>query len=524
MARPLLLNGPAAAGKSAVGRLVAARAGVRFVDLTEVVGGAQQGATGPGSSSARGRATESGSGQRLEELLAEGEAVVVALGADTLLSRSHRLQALDSAVVVALRAPFDELRRRQQEHRRPGAASDAAQAEGELQLRAEAHAEAHGIVDTGAATPEEAAARVAELWERDPLAVAAGTRSYAVETGNGIAARRLPALARGASKVVLVSDENVFGLHGDSVERAVRSSGVGVCRVVLPPGEEHKTLASLEHILQQALRAGADRSSVVVGFGGGVVTDVAGFAAACWMRGVRWFAVPTTLLAMVDASVGGKTAVDLLTAKNAVGAFWQPSAVLCDVTYLQTEPARGYRSALAEVVKTALIGDGQLLELVEASAEAAAQGDLTVAEQMVRRSIRVKARVVSQDEREGGLRACLNLGHTLGHALESQGGYTQLSHGEAVSLGLVLALRLGERLGVTPSDLTSRVTRLLARLGLPTEASSAALREAAQLIGHDKKRSGTSLRFVVVEGVGAVRTQRMELAELGAHVRFLAGE
>jgi shikimate kinase/3-dehydroquinate synthase len=211
-----------------------------------------------------------------------------------------------------------------------------------------------------------------------------------------------------------------------------------------------------------------------------------------------------------------------LTAKNAVGAFWQPDAVVCDVAYLRTEPPRGYRSALAEVVKTALIGDPDLLELVETSAEAAAQGDLAVAEEMVRRSIRVKARVVSQDEREGGLRACLNLGHTLGHALESQGGYTQLSHGEAVSLGLVLALRLGERLGVTPAAITSRVTRLLTRLGLPTETTPAALLDAAKLIGHDKKRSGSGLRFVLVENVGAVCTRRMELSELEAQVRVLA--
>ena len=516
MRRPLLLNGPAGAGKSEVARLVAARTGARFVELNE--GGGE----GPGAHPTQSDRSQTAASVRLEALLDDGEPVVVSLGADSLLSRGRRLRALDSAVVVALRAPVGEVLQRRR-GLLPGVELDPGVLESELELRAGAYAEAHATVDTGAGTVEEAADQVAEIWRRNAVAVAAAGRSYAVEIGNGVAPRRIQELLGAASKIVLVSDENVFGLHGGSMERALGGCGTGVCRIVLPPGEEHKSLASLERILVQALGAGADRSSVVVGFGGGVVTDVAGFAAATWMRGVRWVAVPTTLLAMVDASVGGKTAVDLLTAKNAVGAFWQPDAVVCDVAYLRTEPPRGYRSALAEVVKTALIGDPDLLELVETSAEAAAQGDLAVAEDMVRRSIRVKARVVSQDEREGGLRACLNLGHTLGHALESQGGYTQLSHGEAVSLGLVLALRLGERLGVTPAAITSRVTRLLARLGRPTETTPAALLDAAKLIGHDKKRSGSGLRFVLVENVGAVCTRRMELSELEAQVRVLAG-
>ena len=225
---------------------------------------------------------------------------------------------------------------------------------------------------------------------------------------------------------------------------------------------------------------------------------------------------------MVDASVGGKTAVDLLSAKNAVGAFWQPSVVVCDVDFIATEPARGYRSALAEVVKTALIGDPGLLGLLEGSVEAVSGRDRGILAEMVRRCIRVKAQVVSRDEREGGLRACLNLGHTVGHALEAHGGYAALTHGEAVSLGLVAALRIGERLGLTPHSLAGRTIALLEALGLPTQPDARALTEASRLIGHDKKRAGSQLRFVVARDAGRVQIVLLDLEELKQHTQAVA--
>jgi len=217
---------------------------------------------------------------------------------------------------------------------------------------------------------------------------------------------------------------------------------------------------------------------------------------------------------MVDASVGGKTGVDLENAKNAVGAFWQPCGVLCDPTLQATEPARGHVSALAEVVKTALIGDPGLLDLLEAQAERMRARDPELVAEIVRRSVRVKARVVGLDERESGPRAMLNLGHTVGHALEAQGGYDRLTHGEAVSLGLVAALRIGEKLGQTSRALSERVIRLLEALGLPTSLSNEPLAQAAELIGHDKKRAGKKLRFVVARDPGRVELVDVDLAEL----------
>jgi shikimate kinase/3-dehydroquinate synthase len=196
--------------------------------------------------------------------------------------------------------------------------------------------------------------------------------------------------------------------------------------------------------------------------------------------------------------------------------------VLCDVQYLATEPRRGFMSALAEVIKTALIGDPELFELLEANAERISARDLELTSELVRRSIRVKARIVSCDERESGLRAVLNLGHTVGHALEAQAGYTTLSHGEAVSLGLVAALRVGEGLGRTPRELTLRTLELLSRLGLPATLRGQPLAAAVALIGHDKKRAGSSVHFVVARALGRVETQALPLSELRTRVLALA--
>jgi 3-dehydroquinate synthase len=304
----------------------------------------------------------------------------------------------------------------------------------------------------------------------------------------------------------------VAPLHAAAL-RASLGADAKVELIELPAGEMHKTLASAEHIWRRASALGADRGSLIVGLGGGVVTDIAGFAAAGWMRGIRWVAIPTTLLAMVDASVGGKTAVDLGQAKNCVGAFWQPSQVFCDVAFSVTEPERG-NSALSEVVKTALIGDAPLLDYLEQHSERVLARDPDAITEIARRCVRVKARVVSEDVRELGFRAALNLGHTFGHALEAVAGFDRLSHGEAISLGLIAALRVGERLGVTPRALTRRVTELLARLRLPTDLTSEPLVPAAALIGLDKKRRGSGVKFVLARDAGQIEFRSLELSEL----------
>jgi shikimate kinase/3-dehydroquinate synthase len=258
-----------------------------------------------------------------------------------------------------------------------------------------------------------------------------------------------------------------------------------------------------------------------VALGGGVVTDMTGFAAATWLRGVRWVGVASTLLAMVDASVGGKTGVDFGPAKNSVGAFWQPAGVICDTGLIATESDRAYRGALAEVVKTAIIGDPVLFELLESQVPAVLERRPEVLTEMVRRCVALKAWVVASDEREAGIRAWLNLGHTLGHALEAHGNYERLTHGEAVSLGLVAALEIGQRLGQTPPDLVKRTVEVLKNLGLPSDLSHEPLSEAASLLGHDKKRAGSKLNFVVPRAVGEVTLEPIEVSELQTQTKQL---
>jgi shikimate kinase / 3-dehydroquinate synthase len=524
MRRPLLLNGFMACGKSTLGRLVAERAGAEFIDLDDRI--------------------ERRAGQRVSEIFAQkgemafrqleaaalrdvldgGRPSVVALGGGALLARASRLRAMDAAVVVTITASIEETLRRSalQPGQRP--LLDGADARGRieslLELRAPAYAECHASLDTTGRPLGALADALLDLWRRDAVGVAAGEHSYAVEIGSLIAASGAREWAQRATKVLLVSDSNVAPLHAARL-RAALGGDNKVELIELPAGEAHKTLATVESIWRRASTIGADRSSLFVGLGGGVVTDITGFAAAGWMRGVRWVGVPTTLLAMVDASVGGKTAVDLGQAKNCVGAFWQPSAVFCDVAYSVTEPARG-NTALSEVVKTALIGDPALLDYMERRVELTRARDPEVIAELVRRCVRVKARVVGEDAREMGFRAALNLGHTFGHALEAVAGFDRLSHGEAISLGLVAALRLGQRLGVTSSELVAKITDLLARLDLPTDLGNEPLEQAATLIGLDKKRKGNSVKFVLVRAPGEIEFRSIELGELERHSVELA--
>jgi shikimate kinase/3-dehydroquinate synthase len=506
------------AGKTTVGRALGALSRHPFVDLDDLVE-QRAGRSIPeifregGESEFRGLER-----QELETLLNDWprqfeKAPILALGGGALLNRAARLSALGAATVVTLSASAQTLARRAAGAGRPllGGPDPERRVAELLEQRRLAYAEAHACADTDALDVQGAARRIYELWTRDLIAVAAGERSYTVEIGAGILAKRLPELVEGSTRVLLVTDRVVGPLHSQKVLTALEDPPVFL---ELEPGERHKNLAGLERIYHCAFEHHLDRKAAVIALGGGVVTDVAGFFAASWMRGLAWIGLPTTLLAMVDAAVGGKTAVDFRSAKNAIGAFWQPKAVLCDVVLLRTEPARGYVGALAEVVKSALIGDASLLDLLEKNLDGVRQRDPVLVREMVRRCIQVKATIVGLDEREGGVRSHLNLGHTLGHALESEGGYARLSHGEAVSLGLVVALNVGEKLAITKPELRRRVVALLGALGLPTNLAEQPIERAAALVGHDKKRAGSRVGFVLVREAGSPLTHPLELDEL----------
>jgi len=299
----------------------------------------------------------------------------------------------------------------------------------------------------------------------------------------------------------------VAAFYQAPVLAGLTAAGFSVQSAVLPPGETTKTLAQAERLYDAMLRADVDRGSIVVALGGGVVTDLAGFVAATYMRGIAWIALPTSLLGQVDASVGGKTAVDHPECKNLVGAFHAPAAVLADVRTLATLPDEELRTGLAEVVKHAVIRDAALMDLVESHTDALLMSDPVTLEEVVARNIRIKVDVVAADEREAGLRRILNYGHTVGHAIEiallAAGRPT--THGRAVALGMVAEARLAARRGLLDPATVDRLGRLLARLGLPTTLAD--LPDADRLLDllrHDKKAEGGRLRFVLPTAVGAV--------------------
>jgi shikimate kinase/3-dehydroquinate synthase len=284
-----------------------------------------------------------------------------------------------------------------------------------------------------------------------------GARTYAVELADGDPARLTAAIQElSPSSVLVVTDTNVQAARGAWLERALEGLAVPRRTIAITPGEQSKTLATVAHIWDEALAFGVDRDALVIAFGGGVVGDLAGFAASTVLRGIRCVQIATSLLSMVDSSVGGKTGFDHAAGKNLIGAFFQPSRVIVDLEHLTTLPPRERAAGLAEVVKIALVQDVALFELLERTADAVRAGDREALRPVLRAAIEAKIRVVRDDERESGARALLNLGHTLGHALETHGGYTRLLHGEAVAVGTVLELAATERLGFTPAGLADR--------------------------------------------------------------------
>ena len=328
----------------------------------------------------------------------------------------------------------------------------------------------------------------------DALVAAVGTPSGLAILIDGTVAQRAP---RAGSLVAAL---------------AARLPHVG--RYDLPGGEACKSLAEIQRTTEWLAAQGFDRSAAIVGIGGGAAGDHAGFAAAIYLRGVAFALCPTTLLAMVDASVGGKTAVDLSAGKNLVGAFHQPRGVVADLGFLTTLPARERVAGLAEVVKCGLIADAPLLDKLEAHGDALATGAIDdELEEVIAAAVRIKAAVVVDDERESGQRAILNFGHTVGHALEAASGY-ELLHGEAVSLGMVAALSLGVSLGLTPAALRDRARALLARLGLPVDVERRLTPEVLARIAVDKKRRSDAIRFVFVTAAGTTKLRDVVLSDL----------
>jgi len=339
---------------------------------------------------------------------------------------------------------------------------------------------------------------IVELDKRSyPIHIApgalAGIGQAAVETGLG-------------RKGMIITDDQVAPIYGQSCENSFASVGFEMTSCVVPAGEPSKCHAQLLRLYDAALDAGLERSSFIVALGGGVIGDLAGYAAASYLRGIDLVQIPTTLLAMVDSAVGGKTGVNLPKGKNLIGAFHQPSLVCIDTDTLTTLPPREFRAGLAEVVKYGVIADPRLWDTLESHATLATlQQDADAITHLVRRSCEIKADVVGKDEREEGLRAILNFGHTIGHAIEQVTGYTTYLHGEAVALGMLFAARLSERVCGFPSQDTERLACLLQRLELPVQFPSKPWEDVRAAMGRDKKKADGEVRFVLAEQLGVVQ-------------------
>jgi 3-dehydroquinate synthase len=336
-------------------------------------------------------------------------------------------------------------------------------------------------------------------------------RSYNISIGNNILegiGEKLT-LFDLSPRIAIVSNPTVFSLYGDRVSDSVKKAGFELSVITIPDGEEYKDLLWVQHIYDELLRIKLDRSSALIALGGGVIGDITGFAASTYMRGISCIQVPTTLLAQVDSSVGGKTGVNHKLGKNMIGTFWQPRLVWIDVETLKTLPKKELLAGIAEVIKYGVIYDRELFDFLEADKDKILDLDSRAMSHIIKRSCEIKAEIVSKDERESGLRAILNYGHTIGHAVETVSGYKRFLHGEAVAIGMFLEARLSQILGLIDKDQVSRIKVVIDSYGLPSEIPAdmdvQSLLLSMQL---DKKTVAGEMKFIFPEKIGQVRIHK----------------
>jgi len=520
--RSVVLVGLMGAGKTSIGRRVAARLGVPFRDSDSEIELAA-GCSIPELFHRYGEHDFRNGERRVIRRLLANSPLVLATGGGAFMDAETRAAIRSEGVSVWLRCKLATLVRRVATRRNRPLLRDGDPAEilGRLmEQRHPVYAEADIVVDCGDESPDYTTGKVLQAlrgW-RSPrrLAVALDSAAYEVVVGDGLLARAGALLAPviPQKRAVVVTDATVAALHLPALLEGLAQTGITAQQIVVPPGEASKSMASYARVVDGLLDAGVERRTTVIALGGGVVGDLAGFAAATTLRGLPFVQVPTTLLAQVDSSVGGKTGVNTVHGKNLVGAFHQPRLVLADTGTLGTLNGRELRAGYAEVVKAGLIGDVAFFDWCEEHGAALTAGDREVQAEAVLRACAFKAAVVGGDEREerpADGRALLNLGHTFGHALEAEIGYGgALLHGEAVAVGLGLAFRLSARLGLcAPSDAT-RVAEHLTAVGLPSEPGMLNRRfSASRLIANmrrDKKVRDGALHFVLTHGIGQAFT------------------
>ena len=521
--RSIVLVGLMGAGKTSIGRRLAARLGLPFRDA-DVEIEAAAGCTIPEIFERYGEQAFRDGERRVIRRLLAGDPLVLATGGGAFMDEQTRAAVRHDAVSVWMRAPLPVLLRRVAGRTNRPLLNNGDPAEVLRRLMAQRHpvyAEADLVVDCGDDSPEHTTSLVLNAlaeWQparRLTLALSAG--SYDVVVGDGLVARAGALLAPvlPQKRVVIITDRQVAGLHLAALQAGLDATGFAHATVTVPPGETSKNLDTFAEVVDQVLEGGVERRTAVIALGGGVVGDLAGFVAATTLRGLPFVQIPTTLLAQVDSSVGGKTGINTRQGKNLLGAFHQPRMVLADTATLATLPQRELRAGYAEIAKAGLIGDAAFFDWCEANGAAVVGGDRAAQGEAVLRACAFKAMVVGDDEREekpNDGRALLNLGHTFGHALEAELGYGGILHGEAVATGIGLAFRLSAKLGLCGAGEAERVVAHMTAIGLPGEMSHLNRRlSATRLIGHmqrDKKMRDGQLAFVLVRGVGQGFTKR----------------
>jgi len=518
--RSIVLVGLMGAGKTAIGKRLAAHLGLRFSDADleiEQAAGISVNEIFARHGEAHFRAGE----KRVIQRLLEDGPIVLAPGGGAFLDPETRALIQERAISVWLRCPLPVLLARVtgRTHRPLLNAGDPAEILSRLSAeRNPVYAEAHLIVDGSEGPPELTMHAVLEALEAyEPPAkvtVHLSQRSYQVLIGAGLLARAGAHIAQvlPQKRCVIITDENVAPLHLPALTQSLDETGIVRRSIIVPPGEASKSLERWMGLVNELLYQKVDRHTAIIALGGGVVGDLAGFAAAATLRGLPFIQIPTTLLAQVDSSVGGKTGINARHGKNLIGAFHQPLLVLADTETLATLPIRERRAGYAEIVKAGLIADKPLYEWCETNGNDLLEGDGVLQAYAVEQAVKLKAAIVGDDEREekpNNGRALLNLGHTFAHALEAETGLgAGLLHGEAVAIGLVLAARLSALLGFLPDNLPSRIASHLASTGLPHRIPELPAENLLAHMKQDKKMRDGKLTFILLRGIGEAFTNR----------------
>ncbi|HLC15131.1 MAG TPA: 3-dehydroquinate synthase [Thermodesulfovibrionia bacterium] len=506
----IVLTGFMATGKTSTGKALSRRLGYPFIDTDELIV-EREGMSITRIFQEKGEPYFREVERTVIREISQKDRIVIAPGGGAIKDKRNVEMLRNRGVLVGLTAEPEVILKRVQaeEGVRPllNVPDPLSEIKRILQERAPFYMQADLIVETNHQSPEEAAEWIIEQLavSASSLEVELGERSYEILLGRNILhALGMQVRALRPSKVVVVSNTTVWPIYGAAVTESFKRSGVECASVLMPDGESFKDLYWLNYLYGELLKLRLDRKAMLIALGGGVVGDITGFAASSYMRGIACTQVPTTLLAQVDSSVGGKTGVNHPLGKNMIGSFWQPGLVLIDIDTLKTLPDREFMAGMAEVIKYGVIRDAGFFETLEKERDnIVARKDVLI--EIIRKCCAIKADVVSHDEREKGLRAILNFGHTVGHALEAATGFVRYLHGEAIAVGMCAASYLAVLLKMLTEDEQQRICRLIEAYGLPTsvpkEVSVATLLNAMSL---DKKAQAGKVRFVLPERIGSV--------------------